>query len=169
MNAAEELQYVDSHARVDAALARVQAVQEATTPDFGIAVDFHGRVHQPRAQVLARELEPYRLMFIEEPVLAENIQALRDVKRVTTTPIALGERLYSRWQFKQVLLQRGERSARLPDGQDRLRLRRGLRADAWGLGLGVQVNEAMVRDLARTGHRWRNPVWRHANGSVAAW
>jgi len=71
--------------------------------DFGIAVDFHGRVHKPMAKVLAKELEPYALMFIEEPVLTENNEALREIARHTTTPIATGERMYSRWDFKQLL------------------------------------------------------------------
>jgi galactonate dehydratase len=238
MNATEELQYVDSYAKVDAALARVQAVRDATTPDFGIAVDFHGRVHRPMAQVLARELEPYRLMFIEEPVLSEHIEALRDVKRATTTPIALGERLYSRWDFKQVL-QEGLADIVQPDlshagGISECRkiaamaeaydvalaphcplgpvaLAACLQLDAvshnafiqeqslgihynagndlldyvtdtavfdyaggfvkipQGPGLGIQVNEEMVREMATAGHRWRNPVWRHDDGSVAEW
>src|SRR5690606_2850274 len=70
---------------------------------FGIAVDFHGRVHKPMAKVLARELEPYHLLFIEEPVLPENNEALRDIASATSTPIATGERMYSRWDFKSLL------------------------------------------------------------------
>ena len=42
-------------------------------------------------------------MFIEEPVLSENAEALRDIVNQTNTPIALGERLYSRWDFKHIL------------------------------------------------------------------
>ncbi|MXK61403.1 D-galactonate dehydratase, partial [Burkholderia pseudomallei] len=38
-----------------------------------------------------------------------------------------------------------------------------------GPGLGIDVNEEKVREMAKTGHRWRNPVWRHADGSVAEW
>ena len=56
--------------RSSAALDRVAAVRDAVGPELGIAVDFHGRVHKPMAKVLLRELEPYRLMFIEEPVLS---------------------------------------------------------------------------------------------------
>ena len=55
------------------------------------------------AKVLAKELDPYKLMFIEEPVLSENVEALRDIVNQTSTPIALGERLYSRWDFKRIL------------------------------------------------------------------
>lgn len=101
--ATEELQFLDSHAKLDLALARVTAVREALGPDFGIAVDFHGRVHRPMAKILARELEPCKLLFIEEPVLSEHRQALREIANVTSTPIALGERLFSRWDFKPIL------------------------------------------------------------------
>lgn len=103
MNATNELQYVDSYARVEEAVARVAEVRQAVGNDFGIAVDFHGRVHRPMAKVLAQALEPYHPLFIEEPVLPENNEALREVASHTSIPIATGERLYSRWDFKHVL------------------------------------------------------------------
>lgn len=103
MNATEELQYIDSHAHIDRAIARIAAVREAGGPDFGIGIDFHGRVHKPMAKALARELEPYHPMFIEEPVLPENNEALRDIANHTTIPIATGERMFSRWHFKELL------------------------------------------------------------------
>ncbi|TGV81611.1 galactonate dehydratase, partial [Mesorhizobium sp. M00.F.Ca.ET.158.01.1.1] len=102
MNGTEELQIVDSHDRIDAAVERVAMVREAVGPNIGIAVDFHGRVHRPMARILVKELEPYRLMFIEEPVLSENREALKEIAALGSTPIALGERLYSRWDFKSV-------------------------------------------------------------------
>ncbi len=102
MNGTEELQIVDSHDKIDAAVERVARVREAVGPNIGIAVDFHGRVHRPMARVLVKELEPYRLMFIEEPVLSEHREALREIAALGSTPIALGERLYSRWDFKSV-------------------------------------------------------------------
>lgn len=103
MLATEEMAYLDSNAKIDAVLARVQALREAMGPDFGIAVDFHGRLHRPMAKVLAKELDPFALMFIEEPVLSEHAEALREIANHTATPIALGERLFSRWDFKQIL------------------------------------------------------------------
>src|SRR5207302_8574423 len=69
----------------------------------GIAVDFHGRVHRPMAKQLAKELDPFHLMFIEEPVLSEHAEALKEIANHTATPIALGERLFSRWDFKKIL------------------------------------------------------------------
>ncbi|KAF1038152.1 MAG: D-galactonate dehydratase [Herbaspirillum frisingense] len=103
MNGTEELQFIDSHDKIELTLANVQAVREAVGPNIGIGVDFHGRVHKPMAKVLIKELEPYKLMFIEEPVLSENSEALKEIAHLTSTPIALGERLYSRWDFKRIL------------------------------------------------------------------
>lgn len=103
MNATEELQYIDSHQKIDEVIERVASIRQATGPYFGIAVDFHGRVHRPMAKVLAKELEPFKLMFIEEPVLCENMESFADVARHTNIPIATGERLFSRWDFKRLL------------------------------------------------------------------
>jgi galactonate dehydratase len=103
MNATEELQYIDSYEKVDQAVARIAAIREAVGNYIGIGVDFHGRVHKPMARILAKELEPYRPMFIEEPVLPENNEALREVARATSIPIATGERMFSRWDFKTLL------------------------------------------------------------------
>lgn len=103
MLASEELAFLDSHARLDQVVARVGALRQAMGPEFGIAVDFHGRVHRPMAKQLAKELDPFHLMFLEEPVLSEHAEALREIAHHTATPIALGERLYSRWDFKKIL------------------------------------------------------------------
>ncbi|PAD36065.1 galactonate dehydratase [Terribacillus saccharophilus] len=103
MNGTEELQYIDTHDKIDEVLARVAAVREAVGPYIGIGIDFHGRVHKPMAKTLAKELEYYRPMFIEEPVLPENNEALREIANHTSTPIATGERMFSRWQFKPLL------------------------------------------------------------------
>ncbi|WP_082233215.1 galactonate dehydratase [Halobacillus massiliensis] len=103
MNGTEELQYIDSYSKIDQAVERVANVRENVGKDVGIGIDFHGRVHKPMAKILAKELEPYRPMFIEEPVLSENIEALRDIAGHTHIPIATGERMYSRWDFKTLL------------------------------------------------------------------
>jgi galactonate dehydratase len=103
MLATEELAFLDSHTKLDQVIARVGALRQAMGPDFGIAVDFHGRVHRPMAKQLAKELDPFHLMFIEEPVLSEHAEALKEIANHTATPIALGERLFSRWDFKKIL------------------------------------------------------------------
>ena len=104
MNANSEMHYVESFTEVDAAVSRFASVREAVGWEADIAVDFHGRVHRAMAKALVKELEPYRPMFIEEPVLPEHGEALREIARYTSTPIALGERLYTRWDFKRVLV-----------------------------------------------------------------
>lgn len=103
MNATAQMHYLDSFHKVDEVLSRVASVREATGNDFGIAIDFHGRVHKSMAKILVRELEQFHPFFIEEPVLPENNEALREIARYTAIPIATGERLYSRWDFKHLL------------------------------------------------------------------
>jgi galactonate dehydratase len=238
MNGTEELQIVDSHDKIDAAVERVAMVREAVGPNIGIAVDFHGRVHRPMARILVKELEPYRLMFIEEPVLSENREALKEIAALGSTPIALGERLYSRWDFKSVFEQ-GVVDIIQPDlshaggitecrkiaamaeaydvavaphcplgpialaaclqldavsyncfiqeqslgihynagndlldyaaNKDVFRYEDGYVAIPDGPGLGVEIDEDYVKERAKEGHRWRNPTWRHKDGSFAEW
>ncbi|GAK08427.1 LOW QUALITY PROTEIN: gluconate dehydratase [Geomicrobium sp. JCM 19038] len=103
MNGTDELQYVDSYEKIDRVLENVAAIREAVGPYIGIGIDFHGRVHKPMAKILAKELEQFRPMFIEEPVLPENNEALREIANHTAIPIATGERMYSKWDFKTIL------------------------------------------------------------------
>lgn len=110
----QPMHYVDSAARVDEVVARVGAAREALGPKVGLGVDFHGKIHKPMAKVIAKELEPFHLLFIEEPVLPENNEALRDIAMTSTVPIATGERMFSRWDFKKVL-QEGYVSVLQPD------------------------------------------------------
>ncbi|WP_274365006.1 galactonate dehydratase [Paenibacillus thermotolerans] len=238
MNATEEMQFIDSFEKIDQVIQRVAAIREAVGNYFGIGVDFHGRVHKPMAKVLAKELEPYRLLFIEEPVLPEHNEALREIAAHTTTPIATGERMYSRWDFKKLLhdgyvdiiqpdlshaggITECKKIASMAEAYDvalaphcplgPIALAACLQVDATaynafiqeqslgihynkgndvldyladpsvfeykdgyvripqGPGLGIEMNEEYVRQMAKEGHRWRNPVWRHNDGSVAEW
>jgi galactonate dehydratase len=238
INGTEEMQYLDSHAKIDALVENVAAIRSALGKDFGIAVDFHGRVHRPMVKPLFRALEPFRLMFIEEPVLSEHLEALRDVAAQSSIPIALGERLYSRWDYKRVLEQahvdiiqpdpshaggitETRKIAAMAECYDvavalhcplgPIALAACLQLDAVcynatiqeqslgihynesndlldyikdssvfdykegyvqipkGPGLGIEVNEEYVIERSSVGHRWRNPLWRHPDGSVAEW
>jgi galactonate dehydratase len=99
MNATEDLGWIDSPRALDATLERVAAVREI---GMDVGLDFHGRVHRPMAKRLARELEPLKPLFIEEPLLSENLEGLKELCAMTAIPIALGERLYDRWDFKPV-------------------------------------------------------------------
>lgn len=238
MNATEELHYLDSHRKIDEAVARLAAVRDAAGPDFGIAVDFHGRVHKAMAKVLAKELEPYRPLFIEEPVLPENAEALREIARSSSVPIAMGERLYTRWGFKDVLkdgfvdvlqpdvshaggILEVRKIAAMAEAFDvaiaphcplgPIALAASLQVDACtpnafiqeqslgihynqgndlldylvdptvfqpaeghvamptGPGLGIEIDEDLVKERASIGHSWKNPIWRNKDGTVAEW
>ncbi|MYH65728.1 MAG: galactonate dehydratase [Chloroflexi bacterium] len=103
MGAVGNVHFMDNFTHIDAAVARVAAVREQVGGAVSIAVDFHGRVHKPLAKMLIRELEPYHLMFVEEPILPMHNEALLDIKRSPCIPIATGERMYSRWDFKDIL------------------------------------------------------------------
>jgi galactonate dehydratase len=102
MNATEEIERIDDPATVQAAVSRLGEVREAVGDDIGIGVDFHGRVTKPMTKRLVKELEPYEPMFVEEPVLPEHNDVLPEIAQHTSTPIATGERMFSRWDFKQV-------------------------------------------------------------------
>lgn len=238
MNGPEELQYLDTRAKVEKVVANVSAVREAVGPDVGIGVDFHGRVHRPMARVLLEALAPFHLMFVEEPVLSEHVDGIADVLRGSATPVALGERLFSRWDFKDVItsgvvdvvqpdlshaggITEVRKVAAMAEAYDiavaphcplgPIALAACLQLDAVaynaviqeqslgihyntsndlldyladpsvfdyvdgsvaiprGPGLGIEVDEDYVRERAAEGHRWRNPVWRHADGSFAEW
>lgn len=103
MNATEELQMIDSYDKIDAVLERVAAIREACGKHFGIAIDFHGRVHKPMAKILAKKLEEFDPMFIEEPVLCENMELFKEIAACCNVPIATGERLFSKYDFKRLL------------------------------------------------------------------
>ncbi|ESQ79235.1 galactonate dehydratase [Asticcacaulis sp. YBE204] len=100
MNGTEDMGWLDSSRALDATVSRLEAVR-AEGMDAGL--DFHGRVHKPMAKQLARALEPLRPLFIEEPLLSEHPEAMAQLSQLTTIPIALGERLYSRWDIKPFL------------------------------------------------------------------
>ena len=238
MNATEELQMIDSYDKIDAVLARVAAIREACGRSFGIAIDFHGRVHKPMAKVLAKKLEEFDPMFIEEPVLCESMEVFREIAACCNIPIATGERLFSRYDFKRLLTAGGvdiiqpdlshaggitevKKIAAMAEAYDvalaphcplgPIALAACLNVDATSYnaviqeqsigihynvgksvldyvhngedfdfvdgfvalptrpGLGVEVNRELVIEENKTPHNWKNPVWHHADGSVAEW
>jgi galactonate dehydratase len=233
MNACAEMHYLDSEAKVDEAAERLAAARSA---GVDVAVDFHGRVHRAMAKRLVRALEPHGPLFFEEPALPEHPEALREVARRTSVPIACGERLYTRWGFKDVLdvvdivqpdlshaggLLECRKFAAMAEAFDvavaphcplgPVALAASLQLDACtpnaviqelslrihynedadlldyvvdgsvfdvvdghvavpdGPGLGVEIDEARVREAARDARMWHNPVWRNDDGTVAEW
>ena len=107
MNATDELRWIDTYDKLDATVERVAAIREAVGDKLRIAVDFHGRVHKTMAKVLINKLEPYNLMFVEEPVLCENEEEFLEFSRTCHIPIATGERNFTRWGFKSMLTRGG--------------------------------------------------------------
>lgn len=103
MNATEELQFLDSYEKIDMVLERVAAIRQSCGKYFGIAIDFHGRVHKPMAKILAKKLEEFDPLFLEEPVLCENMELFPEIAASCNLPIATGERLFSRYDFKRLL------------------------------------------------------------------
>lgn len=103
MNATAEFRHIESPAAIEAVGERLATVREAVGPEVGIGVDFHGRVAKPMAKRLVSALEPHDPMFIEEPVLPEHDELLPEIAAHTTTPIATGERHYSRTDFAPLL------------------------------------------------------------------
>ena len=238
MTASAQMQIVDTWPKMAAVIANIAAARSAVGPDVDIAVDFHGRVHKPVAKVLLKELEPFKLMFIEEPVRSEEVDAFLPQLAAAATPIALGERLYSRWDFKSIIasgavdiiqpdpshaggITETRKIATMAEAYDvavalhcplgPIALATCLQLDACtynafiqeqslgihcnvagdlldyitdpgifryqdgfvtiptGPGLGIDINEQYVIERAHQGHRWRSPVWRHPDGSVAEW
>jgi galactonate dehydratase len=239
MNATAELEWIDSFLKVQEAADRLASVRDAVGYGIGIGIDFHGRAHKSMAKVLMKELEQYKPLFVEEPVLPENNEALIELSRHTSIPIATGERLFTRWDFK-ALLASGAVDIIQPDishtgGISELRKIAAM-AEAYDVavaphcplgpitlasslqidfctpnafiqeqsleihyhggstalldylvdpqvfqfesgfvpllqkpGLGIEINEEKVREMAQVGHSWHSPVWRNVDGSVAEW
>lgn len=238
MNATEELQFIDSYEKIDAVLERVASIRQSVGKYFGIAIDFHGRVHKPMAKILAKKLEEFDPMFIEEPVLCENMEVFKDIAACCNIPIATGERLFSKWDFKRLLQAGGvdiiqpdlshaggitevKKIASMAEAYDvalaphcplgPIALSACLQIDATcynafiqeqsiGIhynvgksvldyiknpddfvfndgyvnfptapGLGVIINKELVIEENTNPHHWKNPVWRHEDGSIAEW
>ncbi|HEX8222946.1 MAG TPA: galactonate dehydratase [Allosphingosinicella sp.] len=235
MNATAELGWIGTPKVFDEVVARVEAAQAA---GMDVGLDFHGRVHRPMAKQLAKALEPLGLLFIEEPLLSENPEGLVQFAQLVSTPIALGERLHSRWDFKPFFeagavdiiqpdlshcggILEARRIAAMAEAYDVAvaphcplgplalaacvqvaatapncalqEMSLGIHynvggdlytfctdpapltaVDGWlpiptGPGLGVEIDEAAVREADKDRHRWRNPIWRLDDGSFAEW
>ena len=237
-NGTEELRPLDNARAVDAAVAKVAEIRGALGERISFGIDFHGRVSLPMARVLLRELEPFRPLFVEEPVLPEQAESYPRLAAATSIPLAAGERMYSRFEFKSVL-ERGGLAIVQPDlshaggitecvkiasmaeaydvgvaphcplgpvalaaclqldfvawnavlqeqsigihynngadlldyvvNKDDFRCVDGYIAALPKPGLGVEIDEPRLIEASRNPPNWRNPVWRHADGSVAEW
>jgi galactonate dehydratase len=97
MNATAELDWIGTPKLFDEVVKRVQAAQG---PGVDVGLDFHGRVHKPMAKQLAKALEPLGLCSSRSRCCPRHVEGLAQIAGLVSTPIALGERLYSRWDFK---------------------------------------------------------------------
>lgn len=107
LNGTEELAMIDTPRAVDAAIARVADIYGAFGSSISYGLDFHGRVSAPMAAVLLRELEAFRPLFVEEPVLPEQAEYYPRLAARTSIPLATGERMYSCAEFKRLLVAGG--------------------------------------------------------------
>jgi galactonate dehydratase len=103
MNASSEMVPIDTPAKADGVVARLEAVREAIGRDRDIAVDFHGRISRAMSRRLLPMLERYQPLFVEEPCLPEYPEGFKELAQLSSVPIATGERLFSRWEYKHVI------------------------------------------------------------------
>ena len=103
MNGSGPLRPLDTPAAAQGVADRVAAVREVLGPDRDVAVDFHGRMSLAMARRTLPLLEASAPLFVEEPCVPEVSELIGQLPAATPIPIALGERLYSRWDFRRVL------------------------------------------------------------------
>ncbi|MCS7044352.1 MAG: mandelate racemase/muconate lactonizing enzyme family protein [Bryobacteraceae bacterium] len=102
----DRVNWTASNAEIDRMVKEVAFVRETLSPRVDLAVDMHGRYDATTAKRVARELERFRLLWLEEPVPPENIDVMRDIRESTTTPICAGENLFLRHGFRELLEKR---------------------------------------------------------------
>lgn len=238
MNACSEMEWIDSPQKITDAVDCIASVRDAVGFEIGIGIDFHGRVHKGMAKGFMKELEFIKPMFIEEPVLSENREQFLQLAQYSSTPIATGERMYSRWDFKSIFEQGAvdiiqpdvshaggitevKKIASMAEAYDvalaphcplgPISFAAALQIDfncinafiqetSMGIhynqgadlldylenpevfdvkegcvdrptlpGLGIVINEDKVREMAKIGHNWKNPIWRNKDGSITEW
>ncbi len=97
------MEFIESPGQLNRIIEKFSKIREAVGNDMDLAVDCHGRMSPAMAIRFCKAIEPYNPAFIEEPILPENVDALVKVKESTHIPIATGERLYTKWGFREIL------------------------------------------------------------------
>jgi galactonate dehydratase len=236
MNGTEDIGWLDSPGKIAALQERIALVREA---GVDVGVDFHGRVHKPMARQVLKAIEPLSPLFAEEIVLSDNRDVFASLSSFSSVPLALGERLYSRWDFRPFFengavdivqpdiahaggISECRRIAAMAEAYDvafaphcpigplalaaclhlaaatpnfviqemslgihyngpsedlstlirnpaLFAIEDGSVAVPDAVGLGVDMDEDAVREMARDAHRWRNPVWRGPDGGLREW
>lgn len=238
VNACGKMEWIVSPSDVREIKKRIEKLRLVVGDEIGIGIDFHGRVHKSAAKRLVKELEEYYPMFYEEPVLPEYSDQIKAISALTTVPLALGERLVGRKEFKP-LIEEGIVDIIQPDishaggiwetrkiaamaeasniaiaphcplgpiafaaslhlnaccpnaiiqetsqgihynvGVDMLdyvvnktdfTIQDGYIPILPKPGLGVEIDEKVVIEMAKIGHNWRNPIWYGEDGSLLEW
>ncbi|MBP1774965.1 MAG: Mandelate racemase/muconate lactonizing enzyme, C-terminal domain protein [candidate division NC10 bacterium] len=99
----DRVNWTANNAEIDHMIDKVAFVREALPKTIELAVDMHGRYDLGTAKRMAKELEPFRLLWLEEPVPPDNVDAMRDVRQSCHTPICCGENLFLRHGFRELL------------------------------------------------------------------
>ncbi|MSU34298.1 MAG: galactonate dehydratase [Pedosphaera sp.] len=94
---------VENKAFIDKAAEHFAVLRAAVGDECDIGIDFHGAISQQTARLLIKALEPYQPMFIEEPVNCQEVDVMADIARGTHLPIATGERIFTKWGFREIL------------------------------------------------------------------
>jgi len=102
----DRVNWTANNAEIDHMIDKVAFMRESLPKTIDLAADMHGRYDVGTGKRVARELESFRLLWLEEPVPPENVDALRDVRESTHTPICCGENLYLRHGFRELLEKR---------------------------------------------------------------
>jgi galactonate dehydratase len=97
---------VETKGFVDRVAQDFAQLREAAGPDADLAIDFHGAVPPATAKLLIKALEPHQPYFVEEPVQCQNVDVMADIARTTHLPIATGERIFTKWGFREILEKR---------------------------------------------------------------
>ena len=238
LNATGGMDWISTTKELEQVANNIRTLRETFGSDLDIAIDFHGRIHKPMVKRIIDILEPYNPMFIEEPVLSENIDALKHIYQHTSIPISMGERMFSRWDFKEVLHQgvvdiiqpdlshaggisEVRRIAAMAEAYDisiaphcplgPISLASALHLDfatpnaiiqesSLGIhynkgfdildyvnnpevlnledghirlfdkpGLGIEIDEERIKEGAKIGHNWANPIWRGKDENFQEW
>ncbi|WP_066370611.1 galactonate dehydratase [Herbidospora mongoliensis] len=237
INATGRMPALAGVAAVRSVIDRIALAREVLGPDRDLAVDFHGRISAADARRILPLIAEFHPLFAEEPVLPDRPHLLPGVVAASGVPIATGERLYSRWDFRAALeagvavvqpdlshaggisetrriasfaevwdaklaphcplgplalaaslqvafatpnflIQEQSIGMHYNEGADLLdyvvdpsvfTFTDGYVSRPTAPGLGVEIDEAVVRRADQAGHAWRNPIWRHDDGGVAEW
>lgn len=102
----DRVNWTASNGEIEHMLAKIAYTRENYPKNVDLAVDMHGRYDATTGKRVAKEAEPFKLLFLEEPAPAENIDAMRDIRASTSTPICCGENIYLRHGFREILEKR---------------------------------------------------------------